>query len=156
MFSEWCNYFSLHLIPWSVAQVHTQIFVRISRTLLMHRVFQTCVFDFYIHNQHSPSNILREVSGRSAMISDGSYHVTTEFSFYPVVSKIHNSISIYPYFSRRLTYPTRNFEDSQCFECNVIITIALWRHGGGAWHNALFLTTASNCWAGVTKGLHSN
>ena len=22
--------------------------------------------------------------------------------------------------------------------------IALWRHSGGAWHNALFLTTASN------------
>ena len=31
--------------------------------------------------------------------------------------------------------------------------IALWRHGGGAWHNNLFLTTASNvdCWADVTN-----
>ena len=31
--------------------------------------------------------------------------------------------------------------------------IAVWRNVGGAWHNALFLTTASNinCWAGVAS-----
>ena len=34
--------------------------------------------------------------------------------------------------------------NSQYFECDVIMMIALWRYGGGAKHNALFLTTASN------------
>ena len=31
--------------------------------------------------------------------------------------------------------------------------IALWRHDGGAWHDGLFLTTASNvdCWAYVAN-----
>ena len=28
---------------------------------------------------------------------------------------------------------------------------ALWRHGGGAWHHGLFLTTTSNCWADVAN-----
>ena len=31
--------------------------------------------------------------------------------------------------------------------------MALWNHGSGAWHNDLFLTTASNvnCWGIVAK-----
>ena len=31
--------------------------------------------------------------------------------------------------------------------------IALWRHSGGAWHNGLYLITASkvNCWADVAN-----
>ena len=33
------------------------------------------------------------------------------------------------------------------FEYDVIIITALWHRGGGAWNDALFLTTAGNSWA---------
>ena len=38
------------------------------------------------------------------------------------------------------------------FQYDVIMMIALWCHGGGPWHNALFLTKVSNVnsWAHFT------
>ena len=41
--------------------------------------------------------------------SGGPYHVTTQFYFYPVMSKIQNSINVYPWIWRRLTCPTQDF-----------------------------------------------
>ena len=58
------------------------------------------------------------------------------------LSKIQNSINIYPCFWRRSTCLTKNFGNSQCFECDVIIwqcdvTVAVFDNG-------LILTTACN------------
>ena len=41
--------------------------------------------------------------------SGGPYHITTQFYFDPVMSKIQNSINIYPRIWRRLTCPTQDF-----------------------------------------------
>ena len=41
--------------------------------------------------------------------SGGPYHVTTQFYFYPVMSKIQNSSNIYPWIWCRLTCPTQDF-----------------------------------------------
>ena len=44
--------------------------------------------------------------------SGGPYHVTTQFYFYPVMSKMQNSINIYPWIWRRLACPTQDFRKS--------------------------------------------
>ena len=53
--------------------------------------------------------------------SGGPYHVTTQFSFYPVMSKLQHSINIYPWFWNRLTCPSQDFRNSWCFECDIIM-----------------------------------
>ena len=53
--------------------------------------------------------------------SGGPYHVTTQFYFYPVMSKIQNSINIYPCFWRRSTRRTQDFGNSWGFERDVIM-----------------------------------
>ena len=83
--------------------------------------------------------------------SGGPYHVTTQFYLYPVMSKIQNSINIYPWIWRRLTCPMPNsrFRNPVMFWRWRRHGVALWRHGRGTWHNCLLLATASNvnCWA---------
>ena len=52
--------------------------------------------------------------------SGGPYHVTTQFYFYPVMSKIQNSINIYPWIWRRLTCPSQETR-------NVLKVASPWR-----------------------------
>ena len=53
--------------------------------------------------------------------SGGPYHVITQFYFYPVMSKLQNSIIIYPWYWRHLTYASQDFRNPYCFECDVIV-----------------------------------
>ena len=65
------------------------------------------------HHGYGAPAIPKRISGRWAdpLTPRGMspYHVTTQFYCYPVMSKIQNSINIYPWFSRRLTWRTRDF-----------------------------------------------
>ena len=68
----------------------------------------------------------------------GSYHVTTQFYSYPVMSNVQNSINIYIGGLTSFNIWRHNGRALRC-------------HGSGAWHNGLFLTTSSNvnCWVDV-------
>ena len=48
--------------------------------------------------------------GESAAAGMTAAHVTTQFYFCSVISKIQKSFKFYPWFSRRLTCPTQDFE----------------------------------------------
>ena len=57
-----------------------------------------------------------------------------------------------------LNVPNWHLRHSQYFEYDIIMTIALQHHGGGAWHNTLFLVTVSNINSGtdLATNFHSN
>ena len=62
---------------------------------------------------------------------------TTKFNqYFPVVLMSHNE------FIARFQKPVMFWKRRHC-------GIPLWRHGGGAWHNGLFRTTASNVRCGA-------
>ena len=76
-----------------------------------------------------------------------------QFYFYPVMSKIQNSINIYRVDLTSLNESNSRFQKPVMFWRWRHHGVALWRHGRGAWHNCLLLATASNvnCWADVAN-----
>ena len=76
--------------------------------------------------------------------SGGPYQMTTQFNFYPVMSKLQNSINNYPWCWRRLLFLTLRLQPLVIFWMWRHHGIALWRPGSGAWNNGLFLTTVNN------------
>ena len=84
---------------------------------------------YFPHNQVSRSVARRKFDGFASYValerSGGEYHVTTQFYFYPVMSKLQNSINIYPWFWRHKISETRivlNMTSSWC----AIVTSRLW------------------------------
>ena len=88
-------------------------------------------------------------------MSGGPYHVTTQFYFYPVKSKNAKCNQYLPVLLTSLSVSDSIFRK--------LVMLWMWRHhemalcrqGGGAWHSALILTTASNAnsWADVAYHL---
>ena len=62
--------------------------------------------------------------GRSA----GTYYATTQFYFYPVMSKVQNSINIYPWFLTSLNVSNSRFHKFVMFWMWRHHSITLWRH----------------------------
>ena len=83
----------------------------------------------------------------------GTYHVTTQFYFYPVMSKIKKFNQYLPMLLTLLNVSDSRFRKIVMFWMWRHHDMALWHHGGGAWHNDLILMTASigNSWADIAN-----
>ena len=76
--------------------------------------------------------------------SGGPYHVTTPFYFLSRDVKTTKCNQYLPVFLTSLNVSDSRFRKLVMFWMWRHHDMELWRHGGGAWHNGLILTTASN------------
>ena len=84
--------------------------------------------------------------------SRGPYRVTTQFYFFPWCQNCKCNQYL-PGNLASIIVSNSGFQTLVMFWMWRHHGIALWCHGDGAWHNALFLTTASNinCWTDVAN-----